>query len=104
MSIRPQVFSNAWGIFIIGDSMNTQELIDKFALLKNKHAELTAEKLRCEAKKEQLVLEIKALQAKHSDLDLSTKESVEKTISSMTDELSRLLATIEDQYAQIKAL
>lgn len=84
--------------------MNTQELIDKFSLLKNKHAELTAEKLRCEAKKEQLTSEIKAIQAKYPDHDLSTVESVEKTIASMTDELSQLLTSIEEQYAQIKAM
>ena len=84
--------------------MNTQELIDKFSLLKNKHAELTAEKLRCEAKKEQLTSEIKTIQAKYPDRDLSTVESVEKTITSMTDELSQLLTSIEEQYAQIKAM
>lgn len=84
--------------------MSTQELIDKFSLLKNKHTELTAEKLRCEAKKEQLVLEIKSIQEKHPDLDLSTKESVEKTISSMTDELGKLLKIIEEQYDKIKAV
>lgn len=84
--------------------MNTQELIDKFSLLKNKHAELTAEKLRCEAKKEQLTSEIKTIQAKYPDRDLSTVESVEKTITSMTGELSQLLTSIEEQYAQIKAM
>lgn len=84
--------------------MNTQELIDKFSLLKNKHAELTAEKLRCEAKKEQLTSEIKTIQAKYPDRDLSTVESVEKTITSMTGELSQLLTNIEEQYAQIKAM
>lgn len=84
--------------------MNTQELIDKFSLLKNKHAELTAEKLRCEAKKEQLTSEIKTIQAKYPDRDLSTVESVEKTITFMTDELSQLLTSIEEQYAQIKAM
>ena len=91
-------------LFYDGDSMNTQELIDKFSLLKNKHAELTAEKLRCEAKKEQLTSEIKTIQAKYPDRDLSTVESVEKTITSMTDELSQLLTSIEEQYAQIKAM
>lgn len=84
--------------------MNTQELINKFSLLKNKHAELTAEKLRCEAKKEQLTSEIKSIQNKYPDRDLSTIESVEKTIASMTDELSQLLTSIEEQYAQIKAV
>lgn len=84
--------------------MNTQELIDKFSLLKNKHAELTAEKLRCEAKKEQLTSEIKTIQAKYPDRDLSTVESVEKTITSMTGELSQLLTSIEEQYTQIKAM
>jgi septation ring formation regulator EzrA len=91
-------------LFYDGDSMNTQELIDKFSLLKNKHAELTAEKLRCEAKKEQLTSEIKTIQAKYPDRDLSTVESVEKTITSMTGELSQLLTSIEEQYAQIKAM
>lgn len=84
--------------------MNTHELINKFSLLKNKHAELTAEKLRCEAKKEQLTSEIRAIQNKYPDRDLSTVESVEKTIASMTDELSQLLTSIEEQYAQIKAI
>lgn len=83
--------------------MNTQELIDKFALLKSKHAELTAEKLRCEAKKEQLISEIKAIQEKYQDKDLSTIESVEKTVTDMTNDLSTLLSDIEEQYARIKA-
>lgn len=93
------------GVFLFtGDRcMNTQELIDKFALLKSKHAELTAEKLRCEAKKEQLISEIKAIQEKYPDKDLSTIESVEKTVADMTTDLSALLSDIEEQYAQIKA-
>ena len=53
------MFKQCLGYFIIGDSMNTQELIEKFNLLKNKHTELTSEKLRCEAKRDQLISEIK---------------------------------------------
>lgn len=83
--------------------MSTQELIDKFTLLKNKHTELTAEKLRCEAKRDQLAYEIKAIQEKYPEYDLSTAESVEKTITTMTNDLSKLLASIEEQYTQIKA-
>lgn len=83
--------------------MNTQELIDKFSSLKSKHAELTAEKLKCEARKEQLISEIKAIQSKYPEKDLSTKESVEKTIEHMTNELDSLLTSIESQYAKLKA-
>ena len=84
--------------------MNTQELIDTFSLLKNKQSELTAEKLRCEARREQLISEIKTIQAKYPEHDLTTIESVEKTISSMTEQLSQLLTSIEEQYSQLKAI
>ena len=103
MSTGPQVFKQCLGYFIIGDSMNTQELIEKFNLLKNKHTELTSEKLRCEAKRDQLISEIKSIQEKYPEYDLSTAESVEKTIATTTNELNKLLASIEEQYAQIKA-
>ena len=53
------MFKQCLGYFIIGDSMNTQELIEKFNILKNKHTELISEKLRCEANRYQLISEIK---------------------------------------------
>lgn len=84
--------------------MENQDLVAKFQELKTKHAELTAEKLKYEAKKEQLSSEIKTIQDKYTDYDLSTVESVEKIISDLTEQLKSELASIDEQYSKIKAV
>ena len=84
--------------------MENQDLVAKFQELKTKHAELTAEKLKYEAKKEQLSSEIKTIQDKYTDYDLSTVESVEKIISDLTEQLKSELANIDEQYSKIKAV
>lgn len=81
-----------------------EELIAKFQELKTKHAELTTEKLKYEAKKEQLNTEIKAIQDKYKDYDLSTIDSVEKIITSLTSQLETELININEQYAKLKAV
>lgn len=79
-------------------------LVAKFQELKSKHAELTNEKLKYEAKKEQLVSEIKAIQEKYKEYDLSTVESVEKIITDLTNKLNDELSSITEQYEKIKAV
>lgn len=80
------------------------ELVAKFQELKSKHAELTAEKLKYEAKRDQLNLEIKSIQDKYSQYDLSSVESVEKIIADLTNQLESELNSINEQYAKIKAV
>lgn len=80
------------------------ELVQKFQTLKNKHSELTAEKLKCEAKKEQLANELKLIQDKYPEYDLSSAESVESIINNLTEQLTVELDNINKQYEQIKAL
>ena len=80
------------------------ELVQKFQLLKSKHSELIAEKLKCEAKKEQLANEIKLIQDKYPEYDLSSSESVESIITNLTEQLEVELNNINKQYEQIKAL
>jgi chromosome segregation ATPase len=82
--------------------MDNQELVTKFQELKSKHAELMAEKLKYEAKKEQLSSEIKAIQDKYTEYDLSTTESVEKIIADLTNQLDAELRSINEQYEKIK--
>lgn len=84
--------------------MENQDLVAKFQELKTKHDELTTEKLKYEAKKEQLSSEIKIIQDKYADYDLSTVESVEKIISDLTERLKSELASIDEQYSKIKAV
>lgn len=79
-------------------------LVAKFQELKAKHSELMSEKLKYEAKKEQLSSEIKTIQDKYTEYDLSTVESVEKIISDLTAQLDAELKTINEQYAKIKAV
>lgn len=79
-------------------------LVAKFQELKSKHAELTNEKLKYEAKKEQLVSEIKAIQEKYKEYDLSTVESIEKIITDLTNKLNDELNSITEQYEKIKAV
>ena len=83
--------------------MNSNELVAKYQELKNKHTELTAEKLKYEAKKEQLNIEIKAIQDKYPEYDLSTAESVEKIINDLTQQLTVELNDINEQYNKIKS-
>lgn len=80
------------------------ELVAKFQELKTKHAELTNEKLKYEAKKEQLASEIKSIQDKYTEYDLSTVESVEKIICELTNKLNEELNSINEQYEKIKAV
>lgn len=81
-----------------------EDLVQKFQELKSRHAELLSEKLKYEAKKEQLVSEIKAIQDKYTEYDLSTAESVDKIISDLTAELESELKSINEQYNKIKAV
>lgn len=80
------------------------DLVVKFQELKSKHAELTNEKLKYEAKKEQLASEIKSIQDKYTEYDLSTVKSVEKIISDLTSKLNDELNSINEQYEKIKAV
>lgn len=80
------------------------ELVAKFQELKSKHAELTNEKLKYEAKKEQLSSEIKSIQDKYTEYDLSTVEAVEKIIKDLTNKLNDELNSINEQYEKIKAV
>lgn len=81
-----------------------EDLIKKFQSLKAKHNELVAEKLKYEAKKEQLTSEMKAIQDKYQDYDLSTVESVEMIIADLTNKLNNELQSINEQYNKIKAV
>lgn len=81
-----------------------EDLVQKFQELKSRHAELLSEKLKYEAKKEQLVSEIKAIQDKYTEYDLSTAESVDKIISDLTAELESELKSINEQYNKIKTV
>ena len=80
------------------------KLVAKFQELKAKHSELMSEKLKYEAKKEQLASEIKTIQDKYAEYDLSTIESVESIITDLTNQLTSELKSIEEQYSNIKAL
>ena len=84
--------------------MDNNELVAKFQEMKTKLAELTAEKLKYEAKREQLNTEIKSIQDKYSEYDLSTTQSVENIISKLTINLSAELEKITNQYNQLKVI
>lgn len=84
--------------------MDNNELVAKFQEMKTKLAELTAEKLKYEAKRDQLNTEIKAIQDKYSEYDLSTTQSVENIISKLTINLSAELEKITNQYNQLKVM
>lgn len=84
--------------------MNSNELVAKFNDLKVKHTELMAEKAKYEAKKEQLASEIKLIQSKYPEYDLSTTESVEKIIKDLTEQLDNELNTITEQYMKLQAV
>ena len=84
--------------------MDNTELVAKFQEMKTKLAELTAEKLKYEAKRDQLNTEIKSIQDKYSEYDLSTTQSVENIISKLTINLSAELEKITNQYNQLKVM
>lgn len=84
--------------------MDNNELVAKFQEMKTKLAELTAEKLKYEAKRDQLNTEIKSIQDKYTDYDLSTTQSVENIISKLTTNLSAELEKITNQYNQLKVM
>ena len=84
--------------------MDNNELVAKFQEMKTKLAELTAEKLKYEAKRDQLNTEIKSIQDKYSEYDLSTTQSVENIISKLTINLSAELEKITHQYNQLKVM
>lgn len=80
----------------------SDDLIKKFQELKTKHNELISEKLKYEAKKEQLEQDIKAIQNKYTEYDLTTAESVEKIINDLTKQLDTELTRINKQYSELK--
>lgn len=84
--------------------MDNNELVARFQEMKTKLAELTAEKLKYEAKRDQLSTEIKSIQDKYSEYDLSTTQSVENIISKLTINLSAELEKITNQYNQLKVM
>lgn len=84
--------------------MDNNELVAKFQEMKTKLAELTAEKLKYEAKRDQLNNEIKSIQDKYSEYDLSTTQSVENIISKLTINISAELEKITNQYNQLKVM
>ena len=84
--------------------MDNNALVAKFKEMKTKLAELTAEKLKYEAKRDQLNTEIKSIQDKYSEYDLSTTQSVESIISKLTINLSAELEKITNQYNQLKVM
>lgn len=84
--------------------MDNNELVAKFQEMKTKLAELTAEKLKYEAKRDQLNTEIKSIQDKYTDYDLSTTQSVENIISKLTINLNAELEKITKQYNKLKVM
>lgn len=79
-------------------------LIKKFQDLKAKHDELVTEKVKYEAKRDQLNTEIKEIQNKYPNYDLSTIESVENLIADLTTKLDAELTNINKQYLELKAV
>jgi uncharacterized protein YlxW (UPF0749 family) len=84
--------------------MDNKELINKFSTLKARHTELVSEKIKYEAKRDQLNSEIKEIQNKYSEYDLSSIESVEKIINDLTTQLNSEIESIDAQYAKLKAM
>lgn len=79
-----------------------ENLVSKFQELKSKHDELVSEKLKCEARKDQLDAEIKSIQEKYTNYDLSSIDSVNNIISTLTEQLSTELNNINEQYTKLK--
>jgi chromosome segregation ATPase len=67
------------------------DLVAKFQELKNKHTELIAERVKYEARREQLKSEIENIQSKYTSYDLSTVKSVDKIIKTLTNQLENEL-------------
>lgn len=82
--------------------MNSNELVSKFQELKSKHSELMTEKLKYEAKKEQISNEIMNIQNKYPEYDLTTIESVEKIINDLNLELESELSNINKAFNKLK--
>ena len=78
------------------------ELVTKFQELKAKHAELMTEKMKYEAKKEQLCAEMKVIQDKYPEYDLTTADSVKSIISNLTEKLNTEFNRINEQYSMLK--
>lgn len=79
-----------------------EDLIKKFQELKTKHSTIMSEKVKCEAKRDQLESEIKSIQDKYKEYDLSTVESVEKIIKELSSSLELELNSINERYSKIK--
>ena len=79
------------------------DLVAKFQELKNKHTELIAERVKYEARREQLKSEIENIQSKYTSYDLSTVKSVDKIVMPLTNQLENELKKISEQYDKIKA-
>lgn len=79
-----------------------EDLVAKFQELKTKHDKLLNEKLKYETKMEQLDAEIKVIQDKYKEYDLSSVESIDSIINKLTEQISTDLASIEEQYSLIK--
>ena len=79
------------------------DLVAKFQELKNKHTELIAERVKYEARREQLKSEIENIQSKYTSYDLSTVKSVDKIVKTLTNQLENELKKISEQYDKIKA-
>lgn len=84
--------------------MNQNDLITKFQELKQKQSELMTEKLKCEAKRDQLAAEIKSIQDKYPQYDLSSVESVNAIIANLSQQIDLELIHINEQYEKIKAI
>lgn len=79
-----------------------KDLVAKFQELKSRQSELTAEKLKYETKLEQLSNEMKQIQDKYPEYDLSSVESVELIIKNLESQLDKELEDINKRYMMIK--
>lgn len=79
-----------------------KDLVSKFQELKSRQSELTAEKLKYETKLEQLSNEMKQIQDKYPEYDLSSVESVELIIKNLESQLDKELEDINKRYMMIK--
>ena len=79
-----------------------KDLVAKFQSLKAKYNDLSAERVKCEARIDQLNTEIKSIQEKYTEYDLSTVESVERVIKTLTERLNVELNNIYEQYEALK--
>ena len=81
-----------------------EDLVKKYQLLKQQHSEILVEKAKCEARRDQLMSEIKSIQEKYPEYDLSSIKSVDLIIKKLTDELDAEIKVINEKYAEIKGL